>query len=322
MPRLFHHLLLLLLCCSVHLGADAADPPIRVAVLSDINGRYGTAEYHRRVAGAIDAIIALRPDVVISTGDMVAGQRPDPLLGMAELESLWRAFHATVHAPLRAAGIPLVMTPGNHDASAYPAYATEREMYARYHAAHPPLLAPRAGGYPPFYFAVDLGPLRLIALDATRPGPLATPQHAWLAEELATAAGRPVLVFGHLPLQPIAIGREQDIITDPALETLLAEAGVTAYLSGHHHAFYPGWRAGIPMLSVGNLGGNPRTLVGTGQSTGFSFLVLEITADGSMAVEARLAPDFTGALHWLSLPETLGRGDQALQRLDTRPADD
>ena len=48
-------------------------------------------------------------------------------------------------APLRAAGIPLVMTPGNHDASAYAAYAVERAMYKRYHARHPPTLTARPG---------------------------------------------------------------------------------------------------------------------------------------------------------------------------------
>ena len=125
-----------------------------------------------------------------------------------------------------------------------------------------------------------------------------------------------------LPLQPVSIGRERDVITDPALETLLAQARVAAYLSGHHHAYYPGWRNGITMLSVGNLGGNQRMLVGTQQLTGFSYLLLEIDPDGELRVQARMAPDFGHTLHLPTLPPTLGSGDQALLRLDTREQGD
>jgi 3',5'-cyclic AMP phosphodiesterase CpdA len=212
------------------------------------------------------------------------------------------------------------MTPGNHDASAYPDFAGERAMYARYYARHPPLLAPRTGGNPPFYFAVDVGPLRLLSLDATRPGPLPAEQRRWIEQELVGAADKPVLVFGHLPLQPVSIGRERDIITDPALEALLAQANVTAYLSGHHHAYYAGRRNGVAMISVGNLGGNQRMLVGTRQRTGFSFLLLDLAPGGDLSVEPRLAPDFQQTIHPGALPEVLGQAEQALHRLDTQTA--
>ena len=321
MRRLITTLLLCLFCLAPLASGSPVDA-VRIAVISDINGRYGSAEYHRRVGEAIAHIIDLAPDVVISTGDMVAGQRPQPHLSDVELESLWRAFHAAVHAPLRAAGIPLVMTPGNHDASAYAAYAAERAMYKRYHARHPPTLSARSGGNFPFYFAVNAGPLRLISLDATQPGALPQVQRSWLQRELAATEGRPTLVFGHLPLQPVSRGRERDILTDPALEKLLADAGVTAYLSGHHHAYYPGWRNGITMLSAGNLGGNQRMLVGTEQRTGFSFLLLEIAPDGALSVQARVAPDFGDTLNLATLPPTLGSGDGVLRRLDTREQDD
>jgi hypothetical protein len=319
MPHPIHRIALFALLW-VAVPAAATEPPVRVAVISDINGRYGSADYHRRVTDAVRHIIALRPDAVISTGDMVAGQRPSPLLDVAELEALWRTFHTLVHAPLQQAGIPLVMTPGNHDASAYPAFAAERDMFARYHARHPPQLAPRAGGNPPYYFAVDAGPLRLVSLDATQPGPLPEEQRNWLDRELAGATPKPVLVFGHLPLQPVSIGRERDIITDPALEALLARSNVAAYLSGHHHAYYPGWRGGVAMLSVGNLGGNQRMLIGTQQRTGFSFLLLELTPGGDLILDPRLAPDFQQTLHLEALPEALGTGERSLQRFDMRAA--
>ena len=56
-------------------GATSGEEPLRVAVISDLNGSYGSTAYAKEVARAVERIIDLRPDLVISTGDMVAGQR-------------------------------------------------------------------------------------------------------------------------------------------------------------------------------------------------------------------------------------------------------
>ena len=102
--------------------------PLRVAVISDLNGSYGSTRYSARVAAAIERVIALEPDLVISTGDMVAGQRR-PVLTEREVRAMWAAFHAEVTEPLSRAGIPLAVTPGNHDASAYGGFEQERDLF-------------------------------------------------------------------------------------------------------------------------------------------------------------------------------------------------
>ncbi len=291
--------------------------PGRVAVISDINGRYGTTEYNRRVSRAITRIIALEPDLVISTGDMVAGQRPDPPLTAAELDVMWRSFETTVHTPLDRAGIPLLMTPGNHDASAYPGFELERATYREYLSRRPLKLAQKPVGNYPFHYRVDIGGLRLISLDATRYGSLDPTQRDWLSGELQrTGEFTHTLVFGHLPLQPVARGREREVLVDPALESMLAEAGVTAYLSGHHHSYYPGYRLGLNMLSIGNLGGNQRELVGTRQRTGYSFAILELLPAGGLEVTALQGPSFDGPIDIRGLPASIGSGVQTLRRRD------
>jgi hypothetical protein len=292
----------------------AASDPIRIVVISDINGRYGSTEYHPRLAAAISHIVDLKPRLVISTGDMVAGQRARPRLTRKQLDALWHSFQRQVRAPLERAGIPLVMTPGNHDASAYPGFEHERAAYAAYHRAHPPTLLPRPEGQFPYHFAVEHGELLLLSIDATRIGPLDTIQLDWLNKQLLWPG--PKIVFGHLPLQPVARGREREVITDPALEALLAEHEVTAYLSGHHHAWYPGQRGGVTMLSVGNLGGNQRALTGTDQLTGFTFAVLELDAAGDLRARALVAPDFAVEVDILQLPRALGQGERRLVRRD------
>ena len=305
---------LMLLALLLFTALAVASDPVRIVVISDINGRYGSTEYHPRVAAAISQIIDLKPRLVISTGDMVAGQRARPRLMRTDLDAPWQSFHRQVRAPLERAGIPLVMTPGNHDASAYPGFEHERAAYADYHRAHPPALAPRPEGNFPYHFALEHGDLLLLSVDATRIGPLDADQRDWLATQLQWPG--PKIVFGHLPLQPVARGREREVITDPALEALLAEHDVSAYLSGHHHAWYPGHRGGVTMLSVGNLGGNQRALTGTDHLTGFTFAVLELDAAGDLQARALVAPDFAVEVDILQLPRAIGRGEHRLVRRD------
>lgn len=52
----------------------------RIVVISDINGSYGSTEYNPRVKQAVERIQDMQPDLVISAGDMVAGQK-QPRLG-------------------------------------------------------------------------------------------------------------------------------------------------------------------------------------------------------------------------------------------------
>ena len=296
-------------------SAVAARETTRIVVISDINGRYGSVDYHPRLRAAISRIISLQPDIVISTGDMVAGQRPTPKLTRSELEAMWDRFHRDVRSPLEQAGIPLLMTPGNHDASAYPAYRLERKVYTEYHRANPPTIEPMAGGNFPFNYQAEVAGIALISLDATQPGALPGEQLDWLAETLQPG---PAIVFGHLPLQPIAIGRERDVIRDRALEQLLTSHGNITYLSGHHHAYYPGQRLGIDMLGMGNLGGNQRKLVGTRIKTGFTFALLEIV-DGKLArLEAFVGPGFNQPLDHSSLPRAIGNGAEQLNLIDSR----
>ena len=103
LPRLLGLLLLPLLWA----GGVTAAAPLEVIVVSDLNGPYGQIGLHPRVRKAVARIIDARPDLVISTGDMIAGQQPQPKLGEQQLHDMWVEFHRTVTEPLAAAGIPL-----------------------------------------------------------------------------------------------------------------------------------------------------------------------------------------------------------------------
>ena len=86
--------------------ADAREV-LRVAVVADLNGAYGSATYGEPVHVAVRRIVELRPDLVVSVGDMVAGQRSG-----LDYRAMWAGFFSVVADPLAAAGIPLAVTPG------------------------------------------------------------------------------------------------------------------------------------------------------------------------------------------------------------------
>ncbi|MFN4203367.1 MAG: metallophosphoesterase family protein [Tabrizicola sp.] len=298
------------------LTAPVEAEPLRIAVISDLNGSYGSTNYGQPVSGAVARIIALRPDLVISGGDMVAGQRLKPKLAPAELAAMWAAFHATVSDPLARAGLPLLVTPGNHDASAYPGFEAERAAFAEAWANRVPDLSAIDDGNWPFRGAWSVNGVLLVGIDATRPGPLPDADMAWLRGVLEKQAARhrAVILFGHLPLMPISQGREGEVLADPALFALAQGAGVDLWLSGHHHAFYSGQAGGILFVAQAALGSGPRKLVGETAVSGQSFTWIEIADDGAITVAAYPSPGFGTALDEGTLPASLGGGDLRLTR--------
>ena len=306
-------IILLLACLPALAGAGET---LRVAVISDMNGSYGSTRYEAAVDGAMARILELKPALVISTGDMVAGQRK-PHLAQDAVESMWRAFHGHVSDLLASAGIPLAVTPGNHDGSAYAGFGLERIMYAEQWAARRPKVSfVNDAGYP-FHYAFEFGNTLFISLDATVVGHLPPQQMDWLRQLLAehgpTYQRR--IVFSHVPLWPFAQGREREYIGDHELQTLLETADVDLFLSGHHHAFYPGASNGIAFVSQSCLGAGPRRLLGTDERSKQSFTLIELT-DDAIRIAAYAAPDFEEAIDWTTLPTHIRSSAAELMRAD------
>lgn len=297
--------LLLLLCLASGVAAD----PLRIAVISDLNGSYGTTKYGQTVHAAIVRVIDLRPDLVISTGDMVAGQQVNPHLSDKQVKAMWSAFDAAVTTPLAQAGIPFVVTPGNHDASAYGGFERERAIYARVWGNRMPDLPFVDRSDFPFRYALSAKGVLLVSLDVTTVGALSGSQFAWLEDLLAREAPghKAVVLFSHLPLWPFAEKRRNDVIGDQKLHDLLVRHGVDVYLSGHHHAYYPGVADGILMVSQSCLGSGPRVLLGATHRSPKAFSFIEIAEDGTIDEKALQAPDFVTRINLRELPESIGR---------------
>jgi len=302
---------LLLVLFSQALAADT------VAFIADLNGRYGSTAYDPRVGSAVEAIVGLRPDLVISAGDMVAGQK-QPWLDRDRLQLMWHSFNNTVTDPLLKAGIPLAVTPGNHDGSAFPEFALEREQFEAQWSARMPELEILPGSEWPRRYAARMGTLLLLTLDGTRTGRLPDDERLFVAEMLQRygASAGATIVFSHLPMWPLTRGREREIIDDPELLGLLHRYGVDVYVSGHHHAFYVGTdKAGMVHLGVGALGGNARAFSGAVRRQPFSFALLTLEG-GEMRISSRAAPGFRTEVPAHDLPATIAGPAGLLRRVD------
>lgn len=292
--------------------AEKSGEALKFAVVSDLNGSYGSMTYHEEVHEAVRWLAEdVRPDLVISTGDMVAGQREG-----LDYEAMWRGFHAAVTTPLARAGIPLAITPGNHDASAGAVYQNERIIFVEQWQKHRPKVHFVDASFYPLHYAFEVGPALFISLDATVTGPIDDSQRHWLRRVLAAHKDKKVkVVFGHVPLYPFSEERKDEILADRKLEALLDEFGVDLMITGHHHAYYPGRREGLRLVGMACLGSGARTLMGTDRTSSKSVAVVDVDEDGEVSVEAYDAIDHA-KIERRTLPDHLNDGEWRIWRDD------
>ncbi|WP_322014100.1 phosphodiesterase [Paraburkholderia sp. J12] len=196
-----------------------------LAQISDLHIKQPGALAYRRVdtaaklARTIARLNALdpRPDAVIVTGDLVDR-------GSVEEYRHLKTLLATLE-------IPYWLLIGNHDGR-----EGLREVF--------PERAELNAGGPFVHYAVDIGPLRLIALDSMQPGQsagtLCAARLAWLEAQLDAARGAPVIVALHHPPFDSGVGHMDAIRLDPqaaeALEALIARhPNVERVMCGHVH---------------------------------------------------------------------------------------
>jgi len=140
---------------------------------------------------AVAAVLALpqAPSAVVVTGDLTDSGRP--------------AEYSQLRALLMPLGCPIYLLPGNHD---------DRGELRRAFADHDYL---RQSGDAFVQYAVDLGGLRLVAIDTTVTGAphgeLASAHLAWLETALAPGRTTPTIVAMHHPPFATFIGHMDDV---------------------------------------------------------------------------------------------------------------
>lgn len=286
---------------------------LRLAVIGDMNGRYGSSEYGSEVTKAIDMIIADRPDIVINVGDMVAGQK-----AKLKYRAMWQAFHSVVTDRLNTAQIPMAQVVGNHDGSPYPPYVTEREIYIDEWLARKPELDYVDDAAYPLYYSFKKNDVLFIALDIAGLDPLDELQYTWLEQQLAeNPSPYPPIVFGHVPLFAVSSIKPTEHVRDARLHPLFSKYGVQLFLSGHQHAYYPAKLDGVTYLLAGALGGGPRSVRQNGGIDPKTLSFVDIYPQSQPYLETYLLADNNAKrFNHNVLPTYIVLRDQILPRAD------
>ncbi|MEO1373025.1 MAG: metallophosphoesterase [Cyanobacteria bacterium J06635_10] len=269
------------------------NPPrgdVRLVVISDLNGAYGSTDYDPEVDKGINLLPFWQPDMVVCSGDMVAGQKLS--LTESQIKAMWAAFDEHVAAPLREANLPHGLTIGNHDASGAKGvggdflFQQERDLASQYwnDPKNDPGVEFIDRSQFPFFYTFKHKDIFFMAWDGSThripPDKLAWVEKALASPEAQQAKMR--ILLSHLPLYPVAIGRNKpgDVMENAdELRLMLEKYKVNTYISGHHHAYYPGHRGKLQLLNMGIIGSGPRSLIDSKIQPTKAITVVDINFD-------------------------------------------
>lgn len=259
---------------------------IRIVVISDLNSQYESTSYESEVKRAIALIPGWKPDLVLCGGDMIAGQKRS--LTKTQIQTMWSAFGTNISNPLRQFNIPFGFTMGNHDGSGaiYKGkyiFVSERELASNFwqNPINNPELNFIDSANFPFYYSFIQNNVFYLVLDAST-HIISSKQLAWVQKSLASSIAQKAIlrmVIGHLPLYPVAVGRNNvgNFLSDgETLQSMLEYYNVHTYISGHHHAYYPGKKGELELLYSGALGAGPRKLLTSNIDSSKTLTVVDI----------------------------------------------
>jgi Icc-related predicted phosphoesterase len=298
-----------------------------LVVISDFNGSYGSTTYDEDVQRAIALLPAWQPDIVISGGDMVAGQ--SKTLARERIEAMWAGFDTYIAEPLRQANLPFGFTVGNHDASRAVGvkgliYQQERDLAAAYwnDPAHDPRLTFVDRAKFPFYYSFQHKDVFYLVWDASSGLKMPAEEVAWVEQSLSSDLAQSAklrIVIGHLPLYAVAVERDRigEVLGGAEeLHALLERYSVHTYVSGHHHAYYPGHLGQLQFLHAGAIGSGPRQLLTSSLSPRKTVTVVDINLASADTIYTTYDMKDMQVVEFAELPRAIASHNGFVMRRD------
>ncbi len=226
--------------------ADSNKKPIRFAILGDRTG--GAVEHVYE--GIVSEIELLKPDFVMTVGDMIEGPESDSV----KLVAKWDEYFKIVSE----FSMPIHYTPGNNDIET----DIMLTMYKHYL------------GNP--YYSFDYENIHITVLDNSRwtaSKSYPKEQIDWFIEDMKKSQDAKYrLVFIHKPFwyRTIGVGDED------GLHELFKKHNVDAVFCGHFHKYFSGEYDGIKYTTIGSSGGGYHE---TPWSLGFQFAYVTVSDD-------------------------------------------
>ncbi len=273
---------------------DLPDPveqgDVRFFIMSDLNSSFGSTDYQWQVDSTVVWLPRYAPDMVLTAGDLVAGQ--DRSLSDEEIDAMWEGFERHIADSLRTYNIPYAPAMGNHDGSnAHPDFQRERDKAKRYFNQEQfdwGIDFVDQANFP-FWYSFKIDDIFFIVWDATSAN-IPEENLEWVKDQLESDRAQDAsmrMVMGHLSLYPVAVGRNRfgELLDKPDdLLELLESYDVHTYISGHNHAYFPGKRGSVDLLNTGALGSGPRPVIGSPDEPRHVFTIVDIWPDGGRTV--------------------------------------
>ena len=225
-----------------------------------------------RVAGS-----GLRPDLLLLSGDLADDGAPGS----------YRALRQRIEPVAASLGSTVLYLPGNHDER-----AAFREVLLE---GGPHAVRPRGGRDQPLDQAVELGGVRVVALDSVVQGhdhgELTESQLAWLAEQLGERApAGTVLALHHPPVaSPIELMTRISLRHPERLAAVVQASDVRLVVAGHYHHAMAASLGNVPVWVGPASAYQADVLVGPGVFRGLSgaaFSRIDLFDDGSVLATA------------------------------------
>lgn len=290
---------------------------MRIGLISDLNSSYGSTRYIPQVNQGLQQLLKLDPALLVCAGDMVAGQKHG--LSSSRLDAMWDSFARTVLHPIRQARVPFLVAIGNHDGA--PGFAADRSAARRFWSQRREVLGLNFVDHAnfPFHYSVLQDDVFWLVWDASSSRIPAEQLH-WARRQLNSRVAQKArmrMVVGHLPLFGISQGRDRPgerLQQAEAIQALLQEGGVQAYISGHQHAWYPAHQGQLDLIHLGALGSGPRSLLQGAIPRQQTYTSLDINWSTGSLHETTYAVDTHQAVRWDDLPAVLNSQRGRLQR--------
>ncbi len=205
--------------------AKTLEYPVRFAVIGDRTGSAQPGIYEEIVA----EIELLKPDFVITVGDMIEGPSDDTI----EINRRWKEYKSLIGT----LSMPIYFTPGNNDI-----WDNLSLLFYKRYASKP-------------YYSFDVKGVHFISLDVSRyynSTEIPQEQINWLVNDLKkNKKAAYTIVFYHKPFwaDEIAAGKPD------TLHTIFKNYGVDAVFNGHVHSYFSGKIDGILYTDVSTSGG-------------------------------------------------------------------
>ncbi|MBS4016021.1 MAG: metallophosphoesterase, partial [Candidatus Latescibacteria bacterium] len=221
MKKIF--VILLFVCAFTY--ARQIEAPIRFAIIGDRTGNAQPGIYEQ----VVSEIEALKPDFVLTVGDMIEGPASDTI----EINERWQEYKSLISA----LSMPVYYTPGNNDIWDDVSHL----FYIRY------------AGKP--YYSFDIKGVHFISLDVSRyesSSEIPAEQLQWLINDLnKNKKARHTIIFYHKPFWFDEILENQP----DTLHSIFVNHGVDAVFNGHFHKYFSEKIDDILYTAVGSSGG-------------------------------------------------------------------